>query len=272
MKILKIALISVACLILTSTLVGLSLKTETTKADELMFDPELEIPAPDDEYKPHGSMSITGTATIDCEPDRLTISVRLEHLDPNSADKATDEVARKIDRLLISLQSFGISRADVETTDYRIDQVYEWEYYENGNKKERVFKGYKVVNTIKITVKDFEKGGKVIDATSHAGGLVDSINFELSIEKREQTKIKAMELAAKDAKLKAETVLTALGEELGHVTSVNLNNYAYQPYVYWDRSNIASAGIDAHNITPPTTILPGDLTVSANINVVFDIL
>ena len=272
MKILKIALISVACLILTSTLVGLSLKTETTKAGELVLDSVPEGPTIDEDYQPHGSMSITGSATIDCEPDRLTISVRLEYLDPNSADKATDEVARKIDRLLSSLQSLGISRDDVETTNYKIDQIYEWEYYENGKKKERVFKGYKVVNTIKITVKDFEKGGKVIDATSHAGGLVDSINFELSREKREQTKLKAMELAAKDAKLKAETVLSALGEELGHVTSVNLNNYGYKPYVYWDRNKVASAGIDSHNIAPPTTILPGDLTVSANINVVFDIL
>ena len=38
MKILKFALISVACLIFTSAHVGLSLKIEKTKAEELILD------------------------------------------------------------------------------------------------------------------------------------------------------------------------------------------------------------------------------------------
>lgn len=78
--------------------------------------------------------------------------------------------------------------------------------------------------------------------------------------------------AAKDAKRKAETIVTALGEQLGDVKSVDLNDYSYSPYKYWDRNLAMLDGASEKDIAPPTTIMPTDLTVSANVNVVFEIL
>jgi uncharacterized protein YggE len=217
-------------------------------------------------------MTVAGSATIECDPDLLAIILRIQYLHPDSAALASDEVAKMIEQLLNALKNLGISKEDMETTGYRIKQIYEWEYYDTGNKEKRVFKGFKVINTIKITVKDFDKGGKEIDAAADVGALVDNINFELSREKREELKLQAMAMVVKDAKLKAVTIITALVVEFGHVTSVNLNNYNYQPYNYWTRSDLMVEGFSEKEIVPPTTILPGDLTVSANVNVVFDIL
>ena len=269
----KIKPIFMACIILISVLAGMLavIKPYTVEASDLIENPE-EEQNETEETKPHGQISISGQATVECEPDKLVIHLSIKYLHPDSAAKASDGVAKMIDDLLKSLQKLGISKDDITTSSYNINKRYEWTYYENGNRKEQVFKGFEVVCKIKVTVKDFDKGGKVIDTAADAGALVDSINFELSRDKRNEVKLQVMEMAAKDAKLKAEIIITALGEELGHVTSVNFNNYNYQPYRYWDRVNYSVAGLEENDIVPPTTILPGDLTVSATVNVVFEII
>lgn len=220
----------------------------------------------------HGSLSVTGIASIECKPDQMVIIIRIIAEDPYSVENATDQVAIMINNLLNFLQGLGISKDDVETTSYRIDPKYRNEYNESGYFIRSVLDGYQVTNTLKITLKDFDKAGKVIDVTADAGGLVDSINFQLSNEKRNELKIQVMTKAAEDARIKAEAVIGALNEGLGNVTSVNLNDYYYQPYTYWDRAEFANMGLKATEIVPPTTILPSDLTVSANVYVVFDIV
>jgi len=220
----------------------------------------------------HGSLSVTGIASIECKPDQMAIILRITAQDPTSVEKAADQVAVMINKLLDSLQKLGISEDDIETTGYRINQKFRSEYDENGNFVRSVFDGYEVVNTIKITLEDFDKAGNIIDATAEVGGLVDSINFELSSEKRNELKIQVMAKAAEDARIKAEAVVDALNEGLGNVTSVNLNDYYYQPYRYWDRAEFEYSGLTSDKIIPPTAILPSDLTISANVYVVFDIV
>lgn len=264
--------ILVACIIVISTLGSMSLilNPRVVGADEGLVvseKPIINISEP----KPHGTMSVTGTAVIECAPDQLTIILRIKAESPSSVKEATDQVAIMLDKLIDSLQQLGISKDDIETTSYNINQKCDREYDEHGNYIGDIFKCYEVVNTVKIKIKDFDKAGKVIDAAADAGALVDNINFELSNEKRNELKIQVMAKAAEDAKLKAEAVIAALGEELGHVTSVNLNDYYYQPYNYWDRSNYAIS-FEESQIVPPTSILPTDLTISANVNVVFDIV
>jgi uncharacterized protein YggE len=124
--------------------------------------------------------------------------------------------------------------------------------------------------SIKLKEKDFDKAGKVIDASVNAGALIDSINFELSREKRDEIKLKLLAEAAKDGKLKAEIIVSALGDELGDVKTINVNDYNYQPHVYYKNSyDVLDRGYA--EATPPTTIMPTDLTVSASISLVFEV-
>lgn len=261
--------ILIAFFVLTSGVFAMSLSMpKTVEANETTFE-TLENKT---EYESHGSISVQGTASIESRPDLLVIMINIKALDTISADKASDKVAIILNQLINSLQGLGISKDDIESTSYTINQKYEWAYYENGNRKERVFKGYEAINKLRVEIKDFDKGGKVIDVAADVGALVDNINFELTKEKRNNLKIEAMGIAAKDAKLKAETIISALDEELGHVTSLNLNNYYYQPYNYWDRSVKLLSDEDGESTAPPTVIFPTDLTVSCTVNVVFDII
>ncbi len=269
MKNKKILSIAMASITLLSCIFGMSL-VQKTGASETVEETNFENETTEENFESHGTISIEGVASIEVGPDLLVIILKVSALDPDSANKATEEVAKKLDQVINALERIGISKSDIGSNTYSIKQVYEWTYYPNGNRKEKVFKGYKAVNTLRVEVKDFDKGGKVIDVAADAGVLVNSIHFELTKEKRNELKIQAMEMAAKDAKLKAETISSALDEEIGRVKSVNMNKYNYQPYEYWNRKGYSSIGVD--NIVPPTTILPSDLTVSVTVNVIWELI
>jgi len=250
-----------ACLIIASAFVGMSIEVKPphVEASTQPYEHENQTGA-------HGTISITGSAFRDCFPDRLVIYLRIVGKDTQSAITARDQAATILDKTLKALKSIGISEEDIGTTSYDIQPIYEWE---NG---QRVFKEYRATVTIKVTLKEkqFDKAGNVIDVSVDAGSYVDSINFELSREKRDEVNLELLAEAAKDAKLRASTIVTALGDTLGDVKSINLDNYGYQPMVYW-RNSYLESDISASSV-PPTTILPSDLTVSANVNVVFEIL
>ncbi len=255
--------ILLACIIVTSTFLCMSVFVRPGTAN---INPPLFLqPKPGNEIKePHGTISLTGSAVQQCKPELLCIYLKIVTLDPTSAVNARDEAARIIDKVLQSLKNLGLAESDIETVSYNIAPKYVWEYNTN------VFKGYEVTVSMKVTLKNFDKAGVVIDASVDAGALIDRISFELSKEKQNDMKLLVMADAARDAKNKAEAVISALGEELGHVNSVSIDNYGYNPYVYWN--SVTDSEGDMYKAAPPTSILPSDLTVSATVNVVFDIL
>lgn len=247
----------VAGIVIIGTLAGMSLaiRPSTVDAGDILGEHECEET---------GEITMIGSAEIESEPDLIVIYLKIQARDKDSAVAAKDKVAEIIDKVLKGLKELGLEDDDIETTGYNIQPEYEW------INNRRVFKRYLVTCNMKVTVKDFDKAGNVIDASVDNGALVNSINFELSKEKQEELKTLVMAEAAKDAKGKAEAVISALGQKLGKVKSVNLN-YGYQPYLYWSYDAVVSLEGGAKN-TPPTTIMPKDLTVSAKLSVVFGIL
>ena len=261
----KIKSIMLIGIILVSTFMNLSVfgKLETTDLDE--SNPEKSEQEQENKTtESQGTVTVTGFAQLICEPDLLCIYLKIITINPNSAIIARDEAARIMDRVLKSLKDLGITQDDIETSSYEIEAKYEWE------NDVKVFKGYEVTVTMKVVLKDFNKAGLVIDTSVNAGVLIDSISFELSKDKQNDLKTLLMVDAARDAKVKAKAVVEALDEDLGNVKSINIENYVYNPYYYYQRGIIYSMNLDIS--APPTVILPSDLIISASVNVVFEIL
>jgi uncharacterized protein len=254
--------ILMACLILLFSIAVMSLAVTPSKAEE----------APNqEEEKPeaYGTVSVTGLASRDCKPDQMSIYLKVVGKDMESVVNARDKAAKILDAALKAIKGLNVPQDDIETTSYSLEPIYEWE-----NSK-KVFRGYFATVTIKVFLKekDFSKAGKIIDAATNAGCFVDSIQFELSREKREEIKLELFAQAAKDAKLKANTLVTAIGDTLGNAISINANNYGYSPFGFYE----GSLDFAAHNLSylgsaPPTTILPSDLTITVDISAVFEIM
>jgi len=269
MKKLKMLSALMTCIIISATFAGMSLVTRpsTAYAGEATNEPLDETNETTENPKPHGTISISGSAFMKCEPNQLIIFLKIIGKDIESAVKARDEAATIIDQVLKALSNLGILDENIGTTSYNIEPTYEWE---DGK---RVFKGYTASVTIKVTLKkdEFDKAGSVIDKSVDAGAFVDSIQFELSRDKRDELNLQLLAEAAEDAKLKADIIVSALGDELGNVKSVNVGNYDYQPRILWKNEYLYSDDYAA-SMAPPTTIMPSDLTVSASVSVIFEIL
>jgi len=142
--------------------------------------------------------------------------------------------------------------------------LYEERRWENG--KSTVV-GWRATQTLKVKTTELNKVGSIVDiAVNNGANQINSINFGLSEEKEKEYKKQAIAAATVNAKEKAETIADSLGAELGSIRSVSESGFYYRPYAY------AAAKTDAAEAAEEIAqVLPGDVTVTANINIVYNI-
>jgi uncharacterized protein len=202
-----------------------------------------------------------GSSSINAEADEVSVLIRVETLKEN-AELSKSENSKISDNILIGIYGLGISKDDVETSQYNIYE--EFDYNEKGRKS----LGFKTINALKIKLKDFNKVGKVIDAAVSNGATgIDSINFELSEEKQKEIKKEALKRASEDARSKAEAVASGLGVRLGEIVSVSADSYDYRPYPMFE----GAMGANVLEEKMEAAILPRDLEVSASVSVAFEV-
>lgn len=201
------------------------------------------------------TVDTTGTAKITVPPDQVMVYLAIETT-ADTAEQAKNDNAEITNNVLNSLR--GIVE-DVETENYNIYPNYEY------IGRDRKLNGYKASNYIKVTTKEFNLAGKIIDAAVSAGALVNRISFELSTEKNNEYKTQALAEATKDAKTKAEAIAQGLGQKLGSLVSVSTSDYNYQPYPMFA---MAEGGATKE---VPTDIQPQNLEVYATVKAIYKI-
>jgi len=205
-------------------------------------------------------LNVNGEATINAVADQVSIYVVIDTL-KDTAQESKDKNAEISERVLDALSSIGIKRSEIETSSYNIYPEYDWVL---GSQK---LKGYKTSNILKIKTTDFNKVGKIVDASVDAGATaIQSINFELSQEKQNQVKTEAISKATQDARIKAEATAQGLNAKLGKVKSVTISDYNYYPIPIY----VLESGADVKQAVS-TEILPTSLDVRASVSVVFEI-
>lgn len=199
-----------------------------------------------------------GTSVLEVMPDKVSINLNIEARN-KTAQEAKDEHDKILDDLIVALFRIGIDRDDIKTVNFNIYPEYDW----SEGKQEQ--KGFIATQQIIVETTDFDKVAAIVDASIDAGALVSYINFELSEEKQNEYKAKALEEAGKDAKRKAEATASGLDKKLGSLVSVKSQDFNYGPYPYFvaeaGRASVADAKQAAISITPT------DIEVRATIEV-----
>jgi len=120
---------------------------------------------------------------------------------------------------------------------------------------------YRVSNTVRVTIRDLEKAGRLLDAAVAAGANeVWGISFE--IDKPEALEAEAREKAAQDARARAEALAKTQGRTLGDVVSVSENLSGGDRPVPYMAKSAELASFD-------TPIAPGEVAVSMQLEVVY---
>lgn len=196
-----------------------------------------------------------GEGAIEASPDVAYVSVGVI-TEGKELAKVQAENAEKMTKVTTSLTNLGIKKEEIKTTSYSVNPKYVWDEKTG----ESSIAGYTVTNVLEVTINDISKTGTILDTVvANGSNSVNSVRFGI----KNQTDLynKALEIAVKDAKAKAE----AMGKGLS-ITNI-------QPYKITEVSNrntpvyYESAAMDlAKSATP---ISQGQLKVSASVSVEF---
>jgi len=205
------------------------------------------------------TVSTSGRGQMEFSPDEVELMLTIESLGEN-AEQAQDINSKDSKRAIDALVAAGIPANDIETTNYNIRPEYDW------TREERVFKGYRVTHTLKVTSSNVKKAGEYLDvAVSNGVNNVQNINFKLSDKALADAKEKVLDQAAKNARSKAQLLTKSLDVEIGSVRSISESSFDYVPYrASYDMAMVAEA-----SVAPP--IQTEDVSVSASVQVVYEI-
>lgn len=210
----------------------------------------------------NAKITTNGQSEIKTAPEFVSVYIIIESLN-DSAQIAKDENAEISDNVLTELLKSGLERKDIETINYNIYESYTWD----GQKQKK--EGFKVSNNLKIKVKNIDLTGKIVDVVIDNKALVQNINFEISLETENRLKQEALAKAAQDAREKAKALAEGSGSKLGKLVELSDNEFYYQPYPIYAYAEGSGAVGDVKRAV--TNIQPRELTVTGNVNAVYEI-
>jgi len=161
-----------------------------------------------------------------------------------------------------ALKEEGIEKKDIQTVEYAI---WPEQNYDPREGEQPRITGYRVNNSVHVTVRDIERVGAVLGAVTTAGAnSVNGISF--SIDDPAALEGRAREAAMRDARAKAESLATLAGVQLGDVLQISLSSGGGYPIpMAMARMEMADAAMKAPSIST------GESSVSVQVQVTYAI-
>ena len=199
------------------------------------------------------TIEVSGTGIVSMTPDEATVYLGVQTQSAN-ATTAQENNAIKMDKVINALLGAGIAKADMSTSSYSM--------YPVRDQTGKNITGYIVSNQLKVTVKEINKTGDIIDKAVKAGANeVYSISFTLTDETKQKAREQALKNAAKAARSDADILASELGVVITGPLQVSTGGGTVTtPY---------PIAMDEKSATTP--IIPGDVTVSASVSVKYQL-
>jgi len=202
------------------------------------------------------AITVTGTAEVAAAPDRAMVSLGAV-VENKQAQEAQKQIAQTMQRVIKDIKAQGIPEDKIRTVGLSLNPVYSHPAPRAGQEPEapRIV-AYRAANTVRVQVDDLERVGGVIDAGIAAGAnQLNSLAFDLrdDLKYRKQ----ALQLAAQEARIKAEAIASALNLQLGEVLEIREEGAPAHYPVERRMAAPSAAG---------TPIQPGQVQVNASVN------
>ncbi|MSQ32130.1 MAG: DUF541 domain-containing protein [Dehalococcoidia bacterium] len=201
-------------------------------------------------------------------PDMSIVSLGV-YTQASTVREAMSSTSDAMNKVINSVKGNGIQDKDITMSQFSVQPIYgqprpldkPYSGYE-----QPVIVGQSVNNNVSVKIRAMDKIGKIIDDASTAGGDATRVqNISSQIENTDALLKQARDLAVKDAQQRANQFVTGVGRKLGKAIFITENSYSLPSSVPY-----AAAGRDSLQLAP-TPISPGQLDVSATVQVVFEI-
>jgi uncharacterized protein YggE len=208
------------------------------------------------------TISVSGQGEVSVSPDLAILAVAVETTAANAAAAAGENASRSA-KVASALKGLVGKEDKVTTTRYSLEPRYE--PVKRGEPGEPRITGYVARNEVQVETHKIDAAGALIDAAVKAGAnRVSSLQFTLA-NRNEQLRA-ALEKAGGEAHAQAESVASALGVKLKWVLSAT----TVPPPIIQPR-RFEALGMAAAEAPAPTPIEPGTVTVSATLQVTYEI-
>ncbi|MDW0110237.1 SIMPL domain-containing protein [Sporosarcina aquimarina] len=155
------------------------------------------------------TMVVGGTGMVSGKPDLVSIQLGITTHAAQLSDALTDNSDRS-QSVIDQLTALGVSREDIQTSLFNVSPQYD---YIDGQQH---FREYEVHHQLKVTVRDIQDVGEIIDAAVRAGATeVSSIQF--SIDNSSELYEEALTKAVRNAQSHALALAQAAEVVLNHV-------------------------------------------------------
>lgn len=189
---------------------------------------------------PSRAIQVSGVAVVNVNPDRALIKLGVQS-NGKSAKEAQKRNSDTITQVVNALKKLGVETKDISTDWYTVVPLYE--DYDSLH-----IEGYRIYNTVEVTLRDVSKANDAIVAAFSAGAnqVVDVQFYTSELRKyRDQ----AREAAMKAAREKAEALSSAAGSDVSCVLSIsentqsNFNHGGWWWYGYNSNSNVMTQNV-----------------------------
>ncbi len=169
------------------------------------------------------TVQVSGAAVVNVTPDRALIQLGVQS-NGNTPDAARSQNQREIQRVIEAVRGLGVEAKDIATDRYIVYPVY-------GDYNSLEIKGYRIDNTVSITLRDVGLAEDVILTALKVGANeVQDVQFYTSELRKYRDQ--ARELAMKAAGEKAQALAQSGGAAAGCVLTISENTWT-QYYGSW---------------------------------------
>ncbi|KXZ40416.1 hypothetical protein SAMN05661008_00030 [Alkalithermobacter thermoalcaliphilus JW-YL-7 = DSM 7308] len=203
-------------------------------------------------------ISVVGEGSVSVKPDVAYINLGV-YVQNKDAKIAQSENTQKMNRVISELKKHGIKDEDIKTIEYSIYPEYNYNFDKSNQPK---IVGYSVRNMVRVTIKNVDKVGIILDAVSKSdANLIDSISFGIS--NTEKYYKEALKKSVENAKGKATAISESLGVKLSTPSKIIENSSP--SYIAYERSYKAMDTVESS-----TPVYQGQLEIKAVVTVEYN--
>jgi uncharacterized protein YggE len=205
-------------------------------------------------------ISVSGVGEVSAAPDLVVLAVAVETTAARAGDAVTENANRSA-KVAAALRALLGKQDKLTTTSYAVEPRYD--AGKRGEPGEARIIGYVARNEVQVELHEIDAVGGLIDAATNAGANRIS-NLQFTLANRNEQLRAALQKAAGEARAQAESVAAALGVTLKQLVAASTSTGPILPRRF-------DLGMAAAEMRAPTPIEPGSVSVTATLQVTYEI-
>lgn len=218
--------------------------------------------AAQDGFEGQRNIVVTGQGEAFGAPDMATVHVGVQ-TQAKTAAEAAEQNQAIVARIMAALEDEGIAEKDLQTADY---SIWPEQRHDPQEANETTIIGYRVNNSVRVTVRDIDAVGAVLAAATDAGAnSIHGVSF--GIDDSAALEAEARKAAMADARQRAEDLAGLAGVTLGEVLQISLGTGGGYPVPMYK-----SVRMEAMDASAAPSVSAGELSVNVQLQVTWAIM